>query len=442
MSSINYSDIPGKEVLYPEAPPSLRLSERPIYALVDCNNFFASCERVFRPDLVDKPIVVLSNNDGCVIARSNEAKALGIPMGAPYFKYKDLCREQGVCVFSSNYQLYGDFSERVMQSLRMLVPELEVYSIDEAFVRLDGIADIESFAHHLREKIRRWTGITVSIGVSYSKTLSKVANHLAKKGDGVYCLLEDDVISRVLASFPIEELWGIGRRLSLRMRMLGIGTAAELARADPRMIRRQFTVVGERIVFELRGQSCLDLEMIRPKKNIMSSRSFGVPVTTLEQLEEAVAHYVARAAVKLRHQNSRAQGLYVFVRTNRFKPDEPFYANGRFISLVQPSSDTRLLIKVALAGLRSIFRGGYKYHKAGVMLTDLIAASHQQGDLFVSCDHSKADPLMKSIDEINSKMGRNRVYLAAQGIQKQWMMKCDQRSPRYTTSLAELCTVI
>lgn len=417
---------------------SISLPNNEVVALVDCNNFFASCERVFRPDLIGKPIVVLSNNDGCVVARSNEAKALGIGMGVPYFKVKDLCESKGVKVFSSNYQLYGDFSDRVMQSLRMLAPEIEVYSIDEAFLNLNGLDDPVSFAKHIRACIFKWTGIYVSIGIARNKTLAKVANFYAKKSNGVFSLLDADERVNALRDFPIEEIWGIGRNLAIKLRMMGVGTAYELAQLDTKAARKLFAVVGERLVRELQGEKCLSLDVIRPKKSIVSSRSFGKLISSIDDVTEAVADHAAKVAYKLRKQNSRASGLYVFIKTNRYRVNETYYSNGKFIGFCYPVNDSRVIIKAAVMGLYEIFKSGLLYKKVGVMLVDLSPDGHQQQDLFVNYNNSKGDKLMKALDSLAGKIGRNKVAFAAQGIKRTWVMKCDLRSPRYTTCLKEL----
>ena len=291
-----------------------------IFALVDCNNFYASCERVFNPKLEGKPIVVLSNNDGCIIARSNEAKALGIPMGAPFFKYKQLINRNKVHVFSSNYTFYGDMSARVMTSLRSLVGEIEIYSIDEAFLDISSFAycDLEDTAKEIKTLIKQWTGIPVSIGIGSSKTLAKIANRQAKKDslDNVFDIRNPDVKKSVLQELPVEEIWGISTRWGRRLRKIGIEKAQDLVEANPRYVKKTISIVGERIHYELNGVSCIGIEEVKNKKNIISSKSFGKKVSQVQELEEAVSNYTARACEKLRLQNSRAQGLYVFLRTS------------------------------------------------------------------------------------------------------------------------------
>ena len=413
-----------------------------IFALIDCNNFYASCERVFNPSLVGRPIVVLSNNDGCVVARSNEAKALGIPMGAPYHQHKAVIEKNGVAVFSSNYQFYGDMSQRVMESLRLLVPDMEVYSIDEAFMRLDGFGhvDLTAFASDIRSKVRQWTGIPTSIGVAPTKTLAKIANHVAKKRttSGVFDMRDPIVQEQIMRDLPIEEIWGISYRWGKKLRAIGITTALQLRNSDPKHIRKHFSVVGERIVMELRGLSCLDLEQISPKKNILSSKSFGKLVTDRDQIEEALANYAARASEKLRRQKSKAQGIYVFIRTNPFRERDPQYRNGAMLGLTLPTSDTAQVIAVSKALLKTIYRKGYRYHKAGLMLLDLIPEAQCQSHLFVARDDAKRDKLMQVMDQMNQSMGSGTVFHLAQGTKRDWSMRCDNRSPRYTTKWEEL----
>jgi DNA polymerase V len=417
-----------------------------IFALVDCNNFYASCERVFNPALQQRPVVVLSNNDGCIVARSNEAKALGIPMGAPYHQNKELIQKNGVVVFSSNYQFYGDMSHRVMDSLRMFVPDMEVYSIDEAFLRLDGFAEHDLFdmAVDIRTKVHQWTGIPTSFGIAPTKTLAKIANHVAKKRtrEGVFDMRDPAIQSEIMRDLPVEELWGISHRWGKKLRAIGIHTALQLRDADAKFIRKHFSVVGERIVHELRGFSCLDMEEIAPKKNIMSSKSFGKMVAELEPMEEALANYAARACEKLRRQKSKAQGIYVFVKTNRFRQYDPQYRNGATIGFDHPTSDTAFIINTGKQLLNLIYKKGYRYHKCGIMLLDLVPEDYSQDHLFVKQDSSRADQLMEVLDRINHSMGPGTVFHAAQGIKRDWRMRCDNRSPRYTTKWEELASVI
>ena len=415
-----------------------------IFALVDCNNFYASCERVFDPSLKERPIVILSNNDGCIVARSNEAKSLGIPMGAPIFKQKAVIKKHNVAVFSSNYQLYGDMSKRVMDSLNLFTPDMEVYSIDEAFLRLDYLQprNLHEYCKIIREKVLQWTGIPVSIGIGPTKVLAKIANHVAKKQtDGVFdiqCLQKQD---EILKSLDVNKVWGIARSWSERLNSMSIYKASELRDASPPIIRKHLSVVGERILRELKGQSCIDLETIQPKKNIMSSKSFGKPITKKEPIEEALSNYAARACEKLRKQNSRAQAVHVFIQTNGFRETDRQYNNVITHTLTTPTSDTRIIIEAAKFCLSRIYKHGYRYKKTGIMLLDLIPISLEQKQLFVDFDHRPGDHLMKIVDRVNKEQGSDTLFFGAQGVTREWQMRCGSRSPRYTTQWNELLMV-
>lgn len=409
-------------------------------ALVDCNNFYASCERVFQPRLNGRPIVVLSNNDGCVIARSNEAKALGVAMGVPFHETAALCRREGVHVFSSNYSLYGDLSQRVMRVLTDHAPGIEVYSIDEAFLDMTGVADLESVLGALRRRVRRWTGIPVSIGVGPTKTLAKLANRIAKKSDrGVFILPDDDAATAaLLANVAVEDVWGVGRRWGARLRAQGIASALDLRRADPHAVRAGFSIVLARLVQELNGTACLALETMRPPhKMIQASRSFAEKVTRLEILREAVASHVARAAEKLRREGQTAAALSVAIRTSPFA-DAPLYSPSATAPLPHPTADTRLMVRVAMGLLERIFRPGHRYHKAGVALFDLAPADAAQARLFDDGDDDKRTKLMATLDQINRTHGRGALRLATMGDGARGRMRAERRSQRYTTQWAEL----
>ncbi len=450
-------------------------SPAPLYALVDCNNFYASCERVFAPALNGKPVVVLSNNDGCVIARSDEAKAAGIPMGAPMHQYAEQMKRNNVTVFSSNYALYGDMSARVMKSMHAFTPDVEVYSIDEAFLGLSGFDPLMLPRHmsDMRRAVRQWTGIPVSVGIAPTKTLAKLANRIAKKytSDGVYMMQDSALMTRILGDIEVEDIWGISKRWGARLRQLGIGTALQLREASPRQIRQALSVVGERIVHELNGRPCLMLEDVQPKQTIMSSRSFGTMVTRLTDLEEAVASYTARAAEKLRRQSGRASGLYVFLRTNRFRANDPQYSNAAMIGFDNPTSDTATLIRAAVTSIRQLYRPGYRYHKAGVMLTELTDADEGPMSLLhpePEADRATKDKRMAMLDQVNRAMGRGTLFHAAEGIApnqqprtnapqfkmitppakrtkiigtERWRMRAQHKSPSYTTNWHELAVV-
>ena len=418
----------------------------PIYALVDCNNFYCSCERVFNPALEKKPMAVLSNNDGCIVARSNEIKALGIPMGAPMFQYKELLEKKRAIILSSNYQLYGDMSQRVMETLRQFTPSMEVYSIDEAFLRLEEFQrlDLIKYCLEIRKTVKQWTGIPVSIGIAPNKTLSKVANHIAKKHTktGVFDICKRSTQNEILANFPVGNIWGVGRQLSKKLNEMGINTALKLRDVDIVWARKHFTVVGERLVRELRGLSCLELEEVITKKNITSSKSFGKSVTDKRELMNAIANYATKACHKLRLQNSKAQGLYVYLRTNPFRRQDPQYDNGITYGFMEPSDDTTFIIQAARKCLEQIYSKGYKYHKAGIMLLDLVPSSYKQMEMFDTEETQSRSKLMKTIDVMNNSMGQDTIRFAAQGIYHPWARKCEHRTPRYTTNWDELVKVI
>ena len=414
-------------------------------ALVDCNNFYASCERLFQPQLRGKPVVVLSNNDGCVIARSNEAKALGIGMGDPWHLNKDKFAQHGVIVRSSNYTLYGDISHRVVSVLREFAPELEVYSIDEAFLSLDGFTDPDEHARKLRATVRQWTGIPVSVGIAPTKTLAKVANHLAKKRPergGVVSLTEQHEQEAALAKLQLTDLWGVAKRLALRLNALGIQTPLQLRDADARILRERIGVVVERLALELQGTPCQSLALtVSANKSILTSRSFGRAVTERFELEEAVTTHIARAAEKLRRQKLAAGVVMVFVMTNPFRPQDRQYQASRSIGLPVASSDTTVLARAALIALRHLWRPGFRYKKAGIMLLEIGPADLVQGDLWVSPDTPRRQALMRTIDAINGEWGRDTIRLAASGVRRGWRLRFEQRSPRYTTDWDELLEV-
>ncbi|MBY0484086.1 Y-family DNA polymerase [Nitrosomonas sp.] len=418
-------------------------------ALIDVNNFYVSCERVFNPKLEGVPVVVLSNNDGCAVARSNEVKALGVKMGQPWFLLKDLARKHGIVAYSSNYTLYADMSNRVMRILSAYSPKQEVYSIDECFLDLTGFSNLTSYGQDIRQRIKQWTGLPVCVGIGASKTLSKLANHIAKKNPefaGVCDLnampqQQDDWLSQI----EVGEVWGIGRRLAPKLNAMKIKSVLDLKRSSPSVMRDYFSVVMEKTVHELNGTSCIELEEITPpKKQIISSRSFGIKVTDLASLEEAVSFYISRAAEKLRRQQSYAGAVYVTIRTSPFKDKQPSYENGLTIKLPMQTDNTVLLTKAALWGLRKIYRSGYRYQKAGVMLSDLVFRKNRQGDLFglASIDSdSRSNKLMNAIDQVNARMGRGTIRLASEGFKQSWRMKQVNRSPNYTTNWDELICV-
>lgn len=416
-------------------------------ALIDVNNFYVSCERVFNPSLEGKPMVVLSNNDGCAIARSNEAKALGVKMGEPWFKLKDLARRHGIIAYSSNYALYADMSNRVMEILRGFSPQQEVYSIDECFLDLTGFErrDLADYGLEIRSRIKQWVGLPVCVGIGASKTLAKLANHIAKKNPEFNGVCDSNAMAEQewnawLARIEVGEVWGIGRKLAPQLNAMGIQSVLDLKRADTATIRSRFSVVLEKTIRELNGTVCIDLEEAPPpKQQILSSRSFGMPVTDLQSLAESVTLYMSRAAEKLRRQQSCAGSVHVFIRTSPFKPDEPYYANSLTIPLPSPTDDTVKLVRAVLWGLKRIYKPGYRYQKAGVMLSELVPLGQCQGDLFnQTSTTSRSARLMAAMDSINRSMGRQTVKLAAEGFRQPWKMKQGNRSPGYTTRWGEL----
>ncbi len=422
-----------------------RMNKIELFFLVDCNNFYVSCERVFNPVLLGKPVIVLSNNDGCVISRSNEAKHIGIPMGAPLHTCQSLCKQHQIQILSSNYALYGDMSQRVMSILKSECQTVEIYSIDEAFFKLScsSIEKAELFAHYLRHKIKQWTGIPVSIGIAKTKTLAKMANQIAKTqtSQGIFSLIETNCIEAVLDSFRIQDIWGVGRQWAEQLQLLNLHTAKQLRDSDARVLRRRFSVVIERIIYELRAISCLKIEDITPKRSICASRSFGHLITTVSSLEEAISEYAARACQKLRAQNSKAQAFSIFLRTNKFRRQDPQHHDSLYIPLIYPSHDTRLIISLARGAIRQLFRTGYAYKKAGIVLHELTNENIQQQDLIHSADAQKTNQstqLMHLMDLTNQRFGRRTLFILGQGTKQPWQMKSEKRSPRYTSNWNEL----
>ncbi|WP_324701250.1 translesion error-prone DNA polymerase V subunit UmuC (plasmid) [Pantoea agglomerans] len=416
-----------------------------MFALADANNFYASCETVFRPDLRGQPIVVVSNNDGCVIARSAEAKRLGIKMAAPLFLNERFFRQNGVHVFSSNYELYGDMSARMMALLGEMAAGQEVYSIDESFLDVTGIGNLiplETFGHQMRERIRQETGLIIGVGFGPTKTLAKMANHAAKKWTqtkGVVDLSSRTRQRKLLHLTDVSDIWGIGPRITKRMHQLGITTALQLADSNISMIRKNFDVIVERTTRELNGESCIALEDAPPpKQNILNSRSFGERITELEDMKQAVTLYATRAAEKLREQHSRCRHIGVSIATARHG-DDPQYSNTASCICDYPTSDTRDIIESALRGLSTIWRDGYRYAKAGVMLGDFYQSDVAQFDLFSEQQpRANADALMAALDAIN-RSGRGKIFFAGQGEHDSaWQMKREMLSPRYTTRLKDI----
>jgi len=414
-----------------------------IFALLDCNNFYASCERLFRPELANKPVVVLSNNDGCIVARSNEAKALGLGMGSPYFKYEPLIRLHRVAVFSSNYALYGDISQRVMDSLMQIEPEVEVYSIDEAFIALPygRNDDLNTYGHSLKTTIHKYTGIPVSIGFGPTKTLAKIANRIAKKdpvAQGVFNIVDHRNPDSLLAAIDVNDVWGIGRRHAARLKSRSIHTALDLKNCDDDWLKKTLTITGLRTAMELRSIPCIRLEETPPaKKSIATSRSFGTPVESLADLQEAVATYTAQAAYKLRTAKLMTSAIHVFLRTNSFKKKQPQYNANKTFVLPTPTCHTPTLISNALNLLQSIYRSGYFYQKAGVLFTGLTPKGYRQMHIFSSPD-PRDTSLMQAMDTINNRWGRDTIHSAAAGFDRSWHHRQLRKSPAYTTRWTEL----
>ncbi|ACN17147.1 UmuC1 [Desulforapulum autotrophicum HRM2] len=420
----------------------------PVFALVDCNNFYVSCERVFNPQLVGKPVIVLSNNDGCAVARSNEAKALGIAMGAPFFQIKAIVEGNGVRVFSSNYPLYGDMSNRVMQTLAPFTPAMEIYSIDEAFLDLTNFAftDLVNYARKMRNTVQRNTGIPVSIGIAPTKTLAKIANRIAKKSskaDGVLDLTPTSYRDLALEMTPIGDVWGIGRRLTPFFKYRGIRTALDFKSAAPSLIRGKMGINGIRMQRELAGESCYPLEDCPARrKSVAVSRSFKTPATTFDELSQAVSLYISRGAEKLRHQGSFTETLTVYVMTNRFSP-QSYYYNSKTAVLPTASNSTPELIKQGKGLLKQIFQSGKYYTKAGIVFSSLTRDGQVQLDLFDTTDRSRSDNLMQAMDKINARMGSHAVRYAAMGLSghPSWKGACSHRSPAYTTEWNQLLNI-
>ena len=416
------------------------------FGLVDCNNFYASCERVFRPDLVTTPIVVLSNNDGCIVSRSAEAKAVGIPMAKPLFKVRDEIRRHGVQVFSSNYTLYGDMSRRVMEVLSQFSPEVDPYSIDEAFIDLSGVADdkLEELGRQIRNTVMKWTGIPVTIGIAPSRTLAKIAAGVAKKDPsfrGAFSVVNHPGLPDILRETPVEDIWGIGRGFADRLRQQRVTNAWQLSQANLEWVRRTLTVIGMRSAQELRGISCLDLdEADAGKRSLMFTRSFGHPVTELAELEEAVSFYTARCAEKLRAKGMVTGMMTLFIRDFQ---EKSWRTNGMQSSVAfpEPTDFTPDLIRYMQTELKKLYRPGLRYKKAGVFMTELIPKDQLQLSLFAKQPRKEDQRLMKVIDELNEKMGKGTVFSGKEGSDQAWHMKSEFRSPRYSTNWSELPVV-
>ncbi|ELM3831341.1 Y-family DNA polymerase [Pseudomonas aeruginosa] len=420
--------------------------QRPIFGLVDVNSFYCSCERIFRPDLRQRPVVVLSNSDGCIVARTNEAKALGLKMGDPYFKVRSFLEQNGVAVFSSNYSLYGELSHRVGLAIESLVPAWERYSIDELFVRLDSLPEpIIDVGRAIQARVLQWTALPVGVGIGHTKTLAKAAQHASKvwrvKTGGVVDLRKAEAVEWLLRRMPVDEVWGIGRRMRDHLARDGISTAWELSRSDPRAMGRKYNVVLERTIRELQGESCMDLEQSVPaKQSICSSKMFGQRVQTLKGLQEALATYIHRAAEKLRTQRSLCGALRVGIQTS-FHGDGPKYANAATTIPAYPTDDVRQLTRYALQALEGIYRPGFAYSKAEVLLMDLRQRGEFTQDLFTPSQPERTDALMATMDKINRRWGHDCLRTAAVPLTPDWGMRRALLSPSYLTSWEQLWRV-
>ena len=418
-----------------------------IFALVDCNNFYVSCERIFSPYLEGRPVVVLSNNDGCVVSRSNQAKRLGIGMGVAYFKVKDFAEKHGLVALSSNYTLYADMSRRVMETLCNFTPEIEVYSIDEAFLNLSGFGEnLTDYGGKIRQTVEQWTGMPVSVGIAETKTLAKIANRIAKRSPeaaGVFELTGQTRIDEVLARTDVEHIWGVGIKTCIKLKRAGIKTALDLRGVNLEWMRRRFGVTGVRTVYELRGMSCYELEDQPPaKKGITVSRMFGRKVETVEELKEAIATYASRAGEKLRDEGLAAGAMTVFVMTSRFVEPRRRYFNSRGVHFPTATNYTPELIEYATGVIQRLYKKGFLYTKAGLILGDLVPQGKVQGNLFDRADRQKSKRLMRAIDAVNLKLPDSRLIWAAEGIDQSWRTKFARRSKRYTTQWDELVEVV
>jgi DNA polymerase V len=417
-----------------------------MFALIDCNNFYASCERVFRPDLNGKPVVVLSNNDGCVIARSNEAKAIGIPMGAPAFKYQDLFNQYQVNVFSANFALYGDMSMRVMSTLATYCPDMEIYSIDEAFLDFKGYEyfELQKLGEEISEVVRQNTGIPVSVGFAPTKTLAKAANRIAKKfpkeTKGSYIIDNEEKRIKALKWLKVEDVWGIGRQFSRRLNAIGVNTAYEFTQLPEEYIRKDMSVVGLRMLKELKGIPALEMEQRKPKKNIATTRSFEKNYTTFEELNERIVTFSVSCAEKLRRQKSCCNSIMVFVQSNYFKKDLQQYSKNIVVKLPFATNSSIEIAKFASKGLEIIFKKGYLYKRAGILVMEFCPENQIQQQLFEN-SNPRHKILMKTIDKINASFGQQKIKLASQDRDRVWKMKQEKLSPRYTTRLREIITV-
>jgi len=421
-----------------------------MFALIDCNNFYVSCERIFNPKLKNKPVIILSNNDGCVVALSNEAKQLNIPFGSPFFKIQDIIKKHNVFVFSSNYELYSDISFRVMNALLNFSPDIEIYSIDEAFLSFKKFKQnsLTQYCFEIKNKIKKWIGVPISIGIGKTKTLAKLSCEIAKKNPdykGVFNINECENIEKLFKEIKVEEIWGIGQKQKDKLNKRNIYTIFDYINSDDNWLKINLTIIGLKIKYELKGDICFELnEIPQPKKSIVSSRSFGKDVSNFFELKEAISNYTTIAAEKLRAQNSVTKNISVFIATNRFKKDEPQYANIYTTKLPIATANTGTLIKYAIICLEKIFKPDYKYKKAGVMFTEIISKEKIELNLFEEKNFNdilKEEKLMNVIDKINEKYGNNTIKYLALGLNNLWKMQRNQLSKRYTTNWNEILEI-
>ena len=411
--------------------------------LADCNNFYASCERVFNPKLKNKPVVVLSNNDGCVIARSNEAKLLGVKMGEPAFKIKSLIKNHDIAVFSTNFALYGDFSDRVMSILKSEIDNVEVYSIDEAFLDFQGIDSLAK-AEYIIQKVKKWTGIPISIGIAPTKVLAKLANTIAKKytNKGVFLLDSPSLINRALSFFSVDELWGIGSRYAKRLKYFGINTALDFRNTDRKWLRKNFSINAVHLQKELYGKSIYELEVKKVrKKNICTSRSFFEDISNYSRLRQAISQFANNCAVKLRKEKSCCSCVTVFLRTNFFKQDKKQYFPAITLNFSTPTNDSMEIVSIANMALKKIYKKEFNYKKAGVIVQNIVPADYVQMSLFDQINRKSRRKIMSSVDKINLLMGRDKIYLASQSARNRIEMKQQRLSPCYTTRFSDILKI-
>ena len=414
-----------------------------MYALVDCNNFYVSCERIFNPRLEGVPVVVLSNNDGCIISRSNEAKALGLKMGEPVFKRKELIEQHNVKVFSSNYALYGDISHRVMNTLRNFSPFIEIYSIDEAFLDIKGTcSDLTAYGQNIRKTIQKNIGMPIGAGIAPTKSLAKIANRIAKKRNGVFAIESENQRLWALANTPVEDIWGVGRRYAVLLKKHRVNTALDFTNLSTDWIRRHMTVQGHRLKEELLGKPCIDLETVmQPKKNIATTRAFGKKLSDIEQIKESVSSHATSCAAKLRRQKSVDRFVTVFIHTDPFSETQKYVSRSITVTLPEASNSDFVLAKASIAGLNKIFIPNLLYKKAGVIVSEIGPESAIQRNLFESYNTEKLNSVSKVTDFLNAKYGKSTVKLAVQGSSRDWKLKQEKLSPSYTTRWEDLMEV-